>query len=133
LPVTAAIVEHAPQAVLDNWLGHRGLEPFEAAALSALFERVPERLLRVLELHFETPQPSESAQVLALLSALPAPRLPSVVAAAAGKNLARLPGPTLQATRKLLHHAVGTGGALAASAYPVLAELEEQLSGARRA
>lgn len=133
LPVTAAIVEHAPEAVLDNWLGRRGLEPFEGAALSALFERVPERLLRVLELHFETPQPSESAQVLALLGALPVPRLPNVVAAAAGKNLARLPGPTLQATRKLLHRAVGTGGALAASAYPVLAELEEQLSGARRA
>jgi hypothetical protein len=132
LPVTPEMVVHAPDAILDSWLGRRGLQPFEGAALSALFERLPERLLRVLELHFERPHPNETEQVLALLAALPDSHLGDVVAAATGKNLVRLPEPTLAATRRLLHRAVGVEGALGRSGYAVLAELEEKLSVARR-
>jgi hypothetical protein len=132
LPATADIVAHAPQAVLDTWLGRRGLEPFRGSALRALFERVPERLLRMLELHFEKPDPGESEQVLALMDALPDSRLGEAVARARGKPLARLPGPTLIGARRLLHRTVSVGGAAARLAYPVLAELEAKLSHARR-
>ncbi len=132
LPVTPEMVTHAPEGILDSWLGRRGLEPFEGAALTALFERLPERLLRVLELHFERPHPGQTEQVLALLAELPDSRLADVVAVATGKNLVRLPGPTLRATRRLLHRAVGLEGVVGRSAYPVLAELEEKLSVARR-
>ncbi len=133
LPITAEMVAHAPEAILDSWLVQSGLGVFEGRALGALFERLPERLLSVLELHFRQPHPGEAAQVLALLAELPASRLAEVVAVATGKNLVRLPGPTLQATRRLLHRAVGSGGELGRSAYPVLAELEEKLSAARPA
>jgi hypothetical protein len=133
LAVSADMVKHAPAAILDSWLGRRGLEPFKDAALAALFERFPERLLRVLELHFDKPNPAEASQILALLAALPASLLPAAVSAAEGKQLVRLPGPTLAGTRKLLHRAVSAGGTLGRRAYPVLAELEEKLSGARRA
>jgi hypothetical protein len=133
LPLTAELVRHAPEALLDSWLGRHGLELFDGPALGALFTRVPERLLRVLELHFQAPHPNETDQVLALLAQLPASQLEGAVAVATGKNLVRLPGPTLQATRKLLHRAVGAGGPVAQHAYAVLSELEEKLSAARRA
>ncbi|HKY40278.1 MAG TPA: hypothetical protein VJN18_30295 [Polyangiaceae bacterium] len=132
LPITPEMVAHAPEAILDSWLGCGGLEPFEGPALTALFERLPERLLRVVELHFEHPHLGETKQVLALLAEPPDSRLADVVAVATGKNLVRLPEPTLSATRRLLHRAVGIAGALGRSAYPVLAELEEKLSMARR-
>jgi hypothetical protein len=132
LPVTPDIVAHAPEAVLDAWLGRRGLEPFQGAALRALFERLPERLLRMLELHFEKPDPGETEQVLALLQALPDARLAEAVARTQDKPLARLPGPTLAGVRRLLHRTVSVGGAGARLAYPVLAELEAKLSVARR-
>lgn len=132
LPVTAEMVAHTPETILDNWLAHRGLEPFVGSALTALFERLPQRLLRVLELHFERPAPNETQQVLVLLEALPDSHLGDLVALLAGKSLQRLPEASLRATRKLLHRAVGTEGALGRSAYPVLAELEEKLSVARR-
>jgi hypothetical protein len=131
LPVSEEMVRHAPQSVLDSWLGRRGLEPFEGRALRALFERLPERLLGVLSLHFETPNPAEVPQVLALLAELPSTLLEQAVRVAEGKQLVRLPGPTLAATRKLLHRSVSAGGALSRRAYPLLAGLEEQLSGAR--
>jgi hypothetical protein len=133
LDVSAEMVKHAPLAILDSWLGRRGLTPFTGDALSMLFERVPERLLQVLALHFEKPNPAEAPQILALLAALPSSLLNDVVTATEGKPLVRLPGPTLAGTRKLLHRAVSAGGALGRRAYPVLAELEERLSGARRA
>ena len=132
LPATAELVAHAPPAVLDAWLLRRGLQPFDDAALHALFERLPERLLRVLELHFERPTPAEAAQVLALLRALPDSLLGDAVERTQGKALVRLPEPTLAGVRLLLHRAVGRGGAVARSAYPVLAELEQRLSTARR-
>jgi hypothetical protein len=132
LSPSAAMVQHAPAAVLDSWLGRRGLEPFEGPALGALFTRLPERLLRILELHFEQPSPTEAEQVSALLSALPQALRERAVAAASGKALWRLPEQTLGGTRKLLHRAVGDGGALGRRAYPLLAELEQKLSGARR-
>jgi hypothetical protein len=93
---------------------------------------LPERLLRILELHFEQPSPTEAEQVSALLSALPQALRERAVAAASGKALWRLPEQTLGGTRKLLHRAVGDGGALGRRAYPLLAELEQKLSGARR-
>lgn len=133
LPVTAEMVRHAPSSVLDSWLGRRGLTPFSAAALSVLFERLPERLLGVLSLHFERPNPAEVPQVLALLAALPRASLAGALEVAEGKPLVRLPGPTLAATRKLLHRAVSEGGALGRRAYPLLAELEQRLSVARPA
>jgi len=133
LPVTDEMVRHAPNSVLDSWLGRRGLEPFQGPALGALFERLPERLLGVLKLHFEQPSPDEVAQVLALLTALPDSLLAPAVEVAEGKQLVRLPGPTLAATRKLLHRAVSVGGSLGRRAYPVLADLEQRLSAARRA
>lgn len=126
------IVRHAPEATLDSWLGRRGLEPFDAPALAALFERLPERLLRVLTLHFEAPDVAEAPQIVALLDALPRSELERAVAAAEDKPLLRLPGPTLAGARKLLHRAVGEGGAVSRRAYPVLAELEQKLSAARR-
>ena len=132
LPVSEEMVKHAPEAVLDSWLGRRGLAPFEGRALGMLFQRLPDRLLGVLELHFEQPNPEEAPQVLALLSELPASLLNRAVNAAEGKQLVRLPGPTLAGTRKLLHRAVSAGGALGRRAYPVLADLEEQLSASRR-
>jgi hypothetical protein len=131
LPVTVEMVLHAPDGILDSWLGRRGLEPFSGPALAALFERLPEQLLRMLEQHFERPHPKQAAQVLALLSELPDSRLSDVVAAATDKSLVRLPEPTLGAVRKLLHRAVGLEK-VGRSAYPVLAELEEKLSAARR-
>jgi hypothetical protein len=132
LEVSPEMVKHAPPAILDSWLGRRGLAPFTGEALSTLFERVPERLLQVLALHFDKPNPAEAPQILALLAALPASLLTDAVATAEGKPLLRLPGPTLAGTRKLLHRAVSAGGALGRRAYPVLADLEERLSGARR-
>ncbi len=129
---SAPIVEHAPLAVLDSWLGRRGLEPFEGAALRALFVRLPERLLRIISLHFERPSPAEAAQVLALLTELPPALLGEVVTAATDKPLWRLPETTLGGARKLLHRAVSEGGALGRVAYPLLAELEQKLSTARR-
>jgi hypothetical protein len=132
LVVTAEMVRHAPAAVLDSWLARRGLQPFNGAALGVLFERVPERLLGVLSLHFERPSPAEATQVLALLAELPTSLLDQALSAAEGKQLVRLPGPTLDATRKLLHRAVSAGGLLARRAYPILAALEQQLSAARR-
>jgi hypothetical protein len=131
LQVSEEMVRHAPQSVLDSWLARRGLEPFEGRALGALFERLPERLLGVLSLHFEKPNPVEVPQVLALLAELPAALLAQAVGVAEGKQLVRLPGPTLAATRKLLHRGVSAGGALGRRAYPLLAGLEEQLSAAR--
>ncbi len=132
LPVTEEMVKHAPQAVLDSWLARRGLEPFSGAGLGRLFERVPRRLLGILTLHFEQPNPEEAAQVLALLSELPTHLLGEALSAAEGKQLVRLPGESLAGTRKLLHRAVSVGGALGRRAYPMLAELEEKLSAARR-
>jgi hypothetical protein len=133
LPVTAELVRHAPEAILDAWLGRRGLEPFSGDALCALFERLPQRLLHVLELHFEKPHPSETEQVLALMAELPQSLLGEAVARAQGKQLVRLPGRSLAGVRRLLHRAVSTGGPLGRQAYPVFAELEEKLSVARRA
>ena len=132
LPVSAELVRHAPESVLDSWLGRRGLEPFNGAALGMLFERLPKRLLGVLSLHFEKPNPAEVGQVMALLDALPASLLEDAIAVAEGKQLVRLPGPTLAGTRKLLHRAVSAGGALGRRAYPLLADLEQRLSAARR-
>jgi hypothetical protein len=133
LPVTAAMVRHAPSAVLDSWLAHRGLDPFRGAALGSLFERVPERLLKVLESHFQAPHPDDTEQVLALFAELPDERLPELVRLLAHESkLVRLPEPSLSAVRKLLHRAVGQGGKLAREAYAVFAELEERLSVARR-
>ncbi|MDF3072062.1 MAG: hypothetical protein K0R38_7663, partial [Polyangiaceae bacterium] len=129
---TAPVVQHAPLSVLDSWLARRGLAPFEGAALRALFERLPERLLLVLSLHFERPSPTEAEEVLALLAELPTALLGDAVAAAAGKPLWRLPEQTLGGTRKLLHRAVSEGGALGRRAYPLLSELEQKLSTARR-
>jgi hypothetical protein len=102
-------------------------------ALSVLFERLPERLLRVLSLHFEKPSPHETADVVALLTELPDSLLEGAVSAAEEQALVRLPGPTLTATRKLLHRAVSAGGAVGRRAYPLLADLEQKLSAARRA
>jgi hypothetical protein len=133
LDVTPEMVQHAPEAVLDSWLGRRGLAPFEGAALGMLWRRVPQRLLRVLELHFEQPSPSEATEVLALLTQLPDALLPDVIERAVGKPLVRLPGPTLVGARKLLHRAVNQGGALGRRAYAPFAELEEKLSVTRRA
>ena len=133
LPVSAEMVRHAPASVLDSWLGRRGLEPFSGLALGALFERLPQRLLGVISLHFEKPDPAEVTQVLALLAELPDGLLEQAVSVAEGKQLVRLPGPTLAAARKLLHRAVSAGGALARRAYPLLAELEQKLSAARPA
>jgi hypothetical protein len=132
LPLTAELVRHAPESVLDSWLARRGLEPFSGGALGALFERLPQRLLGVLSLHFEKPKPDEVPQVLALLKELPESLLEAAVGVAEGKQLVRLPGPTLAGTRKLLHRAVSAGGALGRRAYPLLAELEQKLSVARR-
>jgi hypothetical protein len=114
-------------------LARRGLEPFSGAALEALCRRLPERLLRVLELHFEAPNPAEGERVLALLAALPESLLGDAVTRMAGKQLVRLPGSTLAGTRRLLHRAVSAGGSLARLAYPVFADLEERLSVTRRA
>lgn len=133
LPVTAELVTHAPEAILDAWLGRRGLAPFEGAALRALFERLPERLLRVIELHFERPDPAETERVLALLKELPDSLLGQAVSRAERKPLLRLPGQSLAGVRRLLHRAVSHGGALSRQAYPLFAELEEKLSTARRA
>lgn len=133
LPVTADLVVHVPEAILDVWLARRGLEPFSGAALEALCKRLPERLLRVLELHFEAPNPAEGERVLALLAALPDSLLGDAVTRMAGKQLVRLPGSTLAGTRRLLHRAVNAGGSLARLAYPVFADLEERLSVTRRA
>lgn len=132
LTPSAVIVEHAPVSVLDSWLARRGLEPFSGAALRALFTRLPERLLRILELHFERPSPSEAAQVVMLLTELPSALLGQALDAAEGKQLWRLPEQTLVGARKLLHRAVGEGGALGRRAYPQLAELEQKLASARR-
>jgi hypothetical protein len=132
LKATPQIVAHAPEAVLDSWLGRRGLSPFEGAALGSLFHRVPERLLRVLELHFEQPSPSEAEELVALLREVPDALLPELVARAEGKPLVRLPGPTLSGMRRLLHRAVSRGGAVGRRAYALFAELEEKLSVARR-
>lgn len=132
LPVTSEMVRYAPVAVLDSWLARRGLEPFQGPALRSLFERLPERLLGVLRLHFEKPSPEETAQILALLAALPDSLLSQAIDVAEDKQLVRLPGPTLAATRKLLHRAVSAGGVLGRRAYPVLADLERRLSSARR-
>jgi hypothetical protein len=132
LPVTEQMVRHAPLSVLDSWLTRRGLAPFAGAALRALFERLPERLLGVLSLHFEKPDPAEVDEVLALFAELPASLLPAALEVAHDKQLLRLPGPTLAATRKLLHRGVSAGGALGRRAYPLLAELEQKLSTARR-
>jgi hypothetical protein len=133
LPVTAEMVAHAPRSVLDNWLLQRGLTPFMEGALASLFERVPERLLRVLAVHFDSPTPDESEQLQALFAELPDRRLPEVIALMGRETkLVRLPEPSLNAVRKLLHRAVGSGGKLAREAYPVFAQLEEQLSSARR-
>jgi hypothetical protein len=132
LSASATLVRHAPPAVLDSWLGRRGLALFEGEALSALFERLPERLLSLLQLHFERPSASEAKEVLALMSALPASLLADAVAAATGRPLWRLPEETLGGTRKLLHRAVSEGGALGRRAYPLLSELEQKLSTARR-
>jgi hypothetical protein len=132
LTPSALIVQHAPMTVLDSWLGRRGLAPFRGAALRALFERVPERLLAVLRLHFEQPRPADAEPMLALLTELPRSRLADALEAASGKPLWRLPEPTLSGTRKLLHRAVSEGGALGRSAYPLLSELEQKLSTARR-
>jgi len=132
LPLTAELVRHAPEALLDSWLGRRGLEPFHGPALSMLFERLPKRLLGVLSLHFEKPSPSDVAQILELLDALPASLLEDAIGVAEGKPLVRLPGPTLDGARKLLHRAVSAGGALGRRAYPLLADLERRLSTARR-
>ncbi len=126
------IVKHAPESVLDSWLGRRGLEPFEGAALGALFERLPERLLRVLSLHFETPKLAEAPQIVELLAELPSPLLERALEAAEDKPLLRLPGPTLVGVRKLLHRAISEGGAVARRAYPLLAELEQKLASGRR-
>lgn len=132
LSPTPELVRHAPEAVLDSWLGRRGLQPFEGAALGVLFERLPERLLRVVSLHFEQPTPQETNEILALLRELPDSLLERVVELAADKPLVRLPGPTLAATRKLLHRAVSAGGVVGRRAYPVLASLEQKLATARR-
>jgi hypothetical protein len=132
LPLSAELVEHAPPLVLDNWLARRGLAPFEGAALGSLFGRVPERLLRVLELHFESPSPGDTPQVLALLAELPDSVLARAIELMRGKPLVRLPEPTLAATRRLLHRAVGAGGAVARAAYPELSALELRLAAGRR-
>ncbi|HYQ18749.1 MAG TPA: hypothetical protein VEQ58_23400, partial [Polyangiaceae bacterium] len=133
LEATASIVEHAPLPILDSWLGRRGLAPFSGGALGMLWRRLPERLLRVLSLHFEAPDVAEAPQILALLAELPDSLLEPAIAAAEEKALLRLPGPTLIGTRKLLHRAVSQGGAVGRRAYPVLADLEQKLSSARRA
>jgi hypothetical protein len=133
LVVTAAMVKHAPETVLDSWLGRSGLELFGGDALAALWQRVPERLLRVLSLHFEKPDPAETAQAVALLTALPTSLLNEAVDATLDKQLVRLPGAALGAVRRLLHRAVSEGGALGRRAYPALAGLEEKLSVSRRA
>ncbi|HVY31249.1 MAG TPA: hypothetical protein VHB79_32050 [Polyangiaceae bacterium] len=133
LSPTPELVRHAPLNVLDSWLMRRGLEPFVDGSLSVLFERLPERLLRVLSLHFEKPSPHEAGDVVALLAALPDSLLAEAVATTEDKALVRLPGPTLTAIRKLLHRAVSSGGGVARQAYPVLADLEQKLSAARRA
>ncbi len=132
LAVTAEMVQHAPEGVLDNWLARRGLEPFAGQALGMLWQRVPERLLRVLSLHLEKPNPAETAQVVALLTELPTSLLNDAVAQMADKQLVRLPGAALGAVRRLLHRAVSEGGALGRRAYPALAGLEEKLSVSRR-
>ena len=105
LPVTAEMVRYAPESVLDSWLARRGLEPFSGPALGMLFERLPARLLGVLALHFERPNPAEVPQVLELLKELPAALLEDAIGVAEGKQLVRLPGPTLAGARKLLHRA----------------------------
>lgn len=133
LSPTPELVRHAPVPVLDSWLMRRGLEPFVGGALGVLFERLPERLLRVLSLHFEKPSPQEAADVVALLTELPDSLLEGAVGAAEDHALVRLPGPSLTATRKLLHRAVSAGGAVARRAYPLLADLEQKLGTARRA
>ena len=86
----------------------------------------------MLSLHFEAPDIAEAPQILALLAELPTSLLERAVAAAEGKPLLRLPGPTLVGVRKLLHRAIGEGGAVARRAYPLLAELEQKLSSGRR-
>jgi hypothetical protein len=133
LAATAEMVTHAPETVLDSWLGRSGLELFGGDALAALWQRVPERLLRLLSLHFEAPSPAETAHVVALLSALPASLLSEAVDVTLDKQLVRLPGASLGAIRRLLHRAVSEGGALGRRAYPALASLEEKLSVSRRA
>jgi len=133
LSVTAEVVKHAPESVLDNWLARRGLELFNGEALGMLWQRLPERLLRVLSLHFEKPDPAETAQVVALLTELPASLLNEALSTTADKQLVRLPGAALGAVRRLLHRAVSEGGALGRRAYPALAGLEEKLSASRRA
>jgi hypothetical protein len=132
LPLSADIVKHAPPGVLDSWLTRRGLEPFQGPALRALLERLPERLLGVLGLHFEKPGPAETRDMVALLTETPASLLEAVLDVAEGKPLVRLPGPTLAAMRKLLHRAVSEGGAVGRRAYPILADLEQRLAMARR-
>jgi hypothetical protein len=133
LDPTPELVRHAPETVLDSWLARRGIAPFVGGALSVLFERLPERLLHVLALHFEQPSPHEAPDILALLAELPDSLLAGAVTAAEDKPLVRLPGPTLSATRKLLHRAVSAGGIVGRRAYPVLADLEQKLASARRA
>lgn len=132
LTPTPQIVKHAPEAILDSWLGRRGLEPFRGDALAALWERLPQRLLRVLSLHFEAPDIAEAPQILALLAELPSSLLERALAAAENKALLRLPGPTLIGVRKLLHRAISEGGGVSRHAYPLLAELEQKLSSGRR-
>jgi hypothetical protein len=127
------MVRHAPESVLDSWLGRRGVAVFAGPALGALFERLPERLLRLVELHLVQPRAAESAEVVALLGELPNQLLGAVLDIASRESLVRLPEPSLAATRKLLHRAVSAGGPLARRAYPLLSELESKLSVTRRA
>ncbi len=129
---TSELVRHAPESVLDAWLLQRGVDPFDGPALAMLFERLPGRLLKMIELHFDAPEQAEVALVLALMNALPASLLEPLVELAAHRSLVRLPEATLSGVRKLLHRAVGSGGAGAKRAYPVLAELERQLSSTKQ-
>jgi hypothetical protein len=105
---------------------------FVGPALGALFERLPERLLRLVQLHLAQPRAAESAEVVALLGELPNQLLAAVLEIASRESLVRLPEPSLAATRKLLHRAVSAGGPIARRAYPLLSELESKLSVARR-
>lgn len=131
LPLTTALVEHAPESILDSWLGQRGLELFGAQTLPALWTRVPQRLLALVALHLERPSSAGAAELGALLAQLPGAVLADAVALAETHQLVRLTEDALASVRRLLHRAVSAGGVLSRRAYPVLADLEQKLSTAR--
>jgi hypothetical protein len=132
LALTPELVRHAPVKLLDNWLLQVGLDAFERAGRESLFERIPEGLLRVIELHFEGPAPSEAELVARLLDAAPQSAMARIVELAGEHAVHRLPEPSLSSMRKLLHGAVAGASELRSAAYPVLFALEERLNRARR-